>query len=517
MPAYSTAYPSTLSGTVAGTWSAYNTSGAITMGSAVVVLSDALDTTYIAPTALGPDNNASVYFTMNNLTAASGYAISVIRLVVRGGYSGDYSRAYAVANDGSRVISEANWYGNTVAMAQYSGGWANSPTAGSAWSASELANVSAFFEPTATTSRAAQMYMEAKQVTLPYGTPTVTYSSAMNPRTTWTYGDGDGNAQSSAEVKYFATAVYGSAGFDPDSSTYLFSTVVAGTYLSVAPDGSAVANGEAFKPYVRVYSDKDGVAIRGTWTPSTAVATAVYSGTVVIPPGPTGGAGAPSPSLPSPLTVAGTYLTDYRRNRITISAASGYYYTLYRSSNDVVGSSFQPLSSSTTTIYDYLQTRGGTTTYTANIYTSGTALVQTTTVNVVAATATTWELQSIVSPTSIYDFDVKVTAQDITQYEGTSVVRPLDSSYPIVLAGDINQEDGTLQIITTSAAEYADMTELLNLQSPIVLTSPFLNEDGTNREWLIRITDRSWSGANTVSRPINRISVSYVETDPSGY
>jgi hypothetical protein len=135
----------------------------------------------------------------------------------------------------------------------------------------------------------------------------------------------------------------------------------------------------------------------------------------------------------------------------------------------------------------------------------------------VAGTATRWEIRSIDNPTTIYDFDVRVTGQDFTQQEGLTVNRTLSSSYPIVLTGELYGEDGTLQVMTTTAQEWTDVNALTDVQGPLVLTSPFLNSDGTNKRWLIRITDRSWTPANTIGSPINRATLSYVEVNPVGY
>jgi hypothetical protein len=484
MPTYSTAFASALSGTVSGTWSAYNTGTAQAMASAVTYLSDALDTTYISPTALGPDDTAGVYFTMNAPSIGSGSAISVIRIGVRAGFSGNYARAYLTSSDGGTVLSDSSWYGSSIAVGGYTGGWANSPSAGSAWTSSELTGLLGYVVSTDTVNRDAQLYIEAKQVSLPFGTPTVTSQT-----TNWSYGDADGFIQSSAVVKYFASAVYSAGGFDPDTSTAMFSSVVAGTTRTVTPS-TVIPNGY-MKPYIRVISDKDGAAIFGTWTPS-VLAYNISSAPVV------------------PATLAGTYLTDYRRNRITITGTS-YTVTINRDGTQV-GSAYRAAG----TIYDYLGTRGGTATYIVDYY-SGTTKVDSGTVTVVASTATTWEMQSINNPTTIYDFDVKVTAQDFTQFEGVNVNRTLSSSYPIVLAGELYGEDGTLQVMTTTAQEWDDLTELTDVQGPLILTSPFLNSDGTNKKWLIRITDRSWSAANTVATPINRATLSYVEVNPVGY
>lgn len=485
MPTYSTAYPSALAGTISGTWSAYNTGTAVTMASAVAYLSDALDTTYVTPTALGPDDTAGVYFTMTAPSIGSGSAISLIRIGVRAGFSGNYARAYLTSSDGGTVLSDSSWYGSTTSVNTYVGGWASSPTAGSAWTSSQLTGLRGYVSSTDLVNRDAQLYIEAKQVSLPIGTPTITGQTC-----NWSFSDSDGFTQSSAIVRYFASAVYTAGGFDPDTSTSIFATVVAGTSQTVSP-GTSIA-GQSFKPYIRVISDKDSAAILGTWTPS--VLNYSYS---------------PAPPTPGP-SLAGTYLTGYNRNRLTINATS-YTCTVYRDGTQL-GSAYRAAG----TIFDYLGKRGGTSTYVVDFY-SGTTKQDSGTVTIVGETATTWEFQAINAPTTIYDFDVRVTAQNFSQYEGVNVTRPLSSSYPIVLSSVLDGEDGSLEVMTTSATEYADLNTLMDHQGPLILTSPFLNSDGTNKKWLIRITDRSWTPANTVSSPINRATLSYVEVNPVGY
>lgn len=490
MVTYSTAFPSALSGTVSGTWSAYNTGTASAMATnAVTFLSDALDTTYISPTALGPDDTAGVYFTMNTPAAGSGSAISVIRVGVRAGFSGNYGRAYLTSADGGTVLSDSSWYGSSTSVNAYSGGWANSPTVGSAWSSSELASLRGYVSSTDTSMRDAQLFIEAKQVTLPTCVASI---SGSGPAATWTFSDGDGATQSSALVKLFGSAVYSAVGFDPETSTAAFSTTVAGTVLRASP--STVIPSATYKSYVRVIADKDGAAVLGTWTASAAAV-------------------AFSPGAFSAPTLAGTYLSgdtgSDRRNRLIIGA--GFTYIVKRDGTQL-GTAYRAAG----TVYDYLGKRGGTSTYTVECYT-GTQLQGSTATTIVAGTATTWEIRSIDNPTIIYDYDVRVTGQDFTQQEGLTVSRTLSSSYPIVLTGELYGEDGTLQVMTTTAQEWTDLNALTDVQGPLVLTSPFLNSDGTNKRWLIRITDRSWTPSNTIGSPINRVSLSYVEVNPVGY
>lgn len=515
MPTFGTYAPTSLVGTEAGSWQAYNAGTATTMSSAVSYLSDSSDTTYISPTALGPDDSATVVFSMNTWTGVAGSAVTVIRLGVRAGFSGNYSAAALSLADDSRILSDVSWYGSTTSVNAYLGGWASSPS-GTAWS--ELTDKPLLrMTSNDLNNRFARAYLETKWVSVPTTTVTIQASTVANPRVQWTYSDSDGNAQSSADVRWFLNSVATAAGFNAGTSTNLYATVVAGTFVSVAPPGSIVANGDVFRAYVQVISDKDGVPVPSAWTGSSA-ATASYTpaNPPYSPPAPGGTANpAPAPNLTA--TVAGTYLTDYRRNRIRLVVGTAGLYSVLRASNDFVGTAYSSLPVGTTDVYDYIGARGGTTTYTVRIYTTGSALTQTTSQAVVGATATTWELQSINNPTTVYDFDLRVTGQTNTQFEGIDVFRPLTSSYPIVLAGEIGAEDGSLEVMTTSASEYADMTTLLNVQGPLVLTSPFLNSDGSNRRWLIRITDRSWTPSNTITAPINRAVLSYVEVDSSGY
>lgn len=515
MPTYGTYSPTNLVGTEAGSWQAYNTGTATNMGSAVSYLSDSADTTYVTPTALGPDDSATVVFNMNTWTGVSGSAVTVIRLGIRAGYSGNYGRAYMSLADDSRILSDVAWFGSTTSISTYVGGWASS-TSGTAWSEitdKPLVRITS----TDTNNRAARIYLETKWVSVPTTTVSIQASTVPNPRVQWTYADGDGNAQSSADVRWFLNSVATAVGFNAGTSANLYATVVAGTYVSVSPPGSIVANGDVFRGYVQVVSDKDGVPVPSAWTGSSAATASYTVGNPSYSPPAPGGTANPSPAPNLTATVAGTYLTDYRRNRIRLVAGTAGLYSVTRASNDYVGTAYTSLAVGTTDVYDYVAVRGGTTTYTVSIYTTGSALTQTTTTAVVAATATTWELQSVTRPTTVYDFDLRVTGQSNSQYEGIQVFRPLTSSYPIVLAGELGAEDGSLEVMTTSAAEYADMTSLMNVQGPLVLTSPFLNSDGTNRRWLIRITDRSWIPSNTVSSPINRAVLSYVEVDSSGY
>lgn len=91
--------------------------------------------------------------------------------------------------------------------------------------------------------------------------------------------------------------------------------------------------------------------------------------------------------------------------------------------------------------------------------------------------------------------------------EDLGTFRPLGRRLAVVVSGDLGGEDGTLQLTSLGAAEWADLFALLTHQEPLLLQDP----DGSQK--YVRINDsREWKrDAGTVARRV--VNVPYVEVD----
>lgn len=91
--------------------------------------------------------------------------------------------------------------------------------------------------------------------------------------------------------------------------------------------------------------------------------------------------------------------------------------------------------------------------------------------------------------------------------EDLGVFRPMDRRYPIVVAGSLGGWDGTLTIMTASAAEWATVKALLECQKILYLESNF----GWSK-YIRLVSGAKAEIMGTATSPRRRIQVQYVET-----
>ena len=133
---------------------------------------------------------------------------------------------------------------------------------------------------------------------------------------------------------------------------------------------------------------------------------------------------------------------------------------------------------------------------------------------VTTGTATTWEIRALAAPTTVVDFATPVSGVTFTRAESNTVLRPLGSTKSIVVAGDMTGDDGSVEWVTDTRAEWETLKGLLTYQGPLLLTSPFRRADGSNESWVVRLTSRSWDPDGTTTTPIHRAQADFVEVDP---
>jgi hypothetical protein len=112
-----------------------------------------------------------------------------------------------------------------------------------------------------------------------------------------------------------------------------------------------------------------------------------------------------------------------------------------------------------------------------------------------------------------YITDVPVAGVSWTQYEGVQVFRPLGSRRPVVVSGDLHGDDGNLAFTTSSRLSWETVKSLVDVQGELLLTSPFRSVSGVNDAYIIRLTSRDWVSEGTLTNPVQRLNVGFVETD----
>lgn len=489
-----TAFPNNVPGPAAGSWAAYNNGTVVAFSNAPTYLADSSDTTWVQATALS-GGGALLDFGGLGDVVTSGSVIAQVRVVSRIANAGLFSIGVSAGGTGICTVADTASGASTKA---YIGGWRVART-GDGWSTATLNAAEYSILTTSNTLRFAQLRFEYDMVSTPVvGTVVASPTNTDRPTISWTYSDGDSFAQSSAVVKVFSSAVYSGAGFSASTSVPTYSTVVAGAGTTVVPDTSIGPSGFVFRAYVQAISDKVGLPIASAYANSVATTLSF-----------------PTPSTP---TLSLSWDDTNKRTSITVAgSASPFRYTVTRADGQVIGTALDTMpASGTATLFDYTPDRGTAVVYSATITTAATATVQITSAarlgTVTTIAANTWELRSLDAPTTAVMLSAPVSGITWNQYEGVTVLRPLGASYPVVVAGDINGDDGQIAFTTSTQSQWETLKKILEQQSKLLLTSPFRDTANLSEQWVIRLTSRDWSSEGIVGTPVKRVTANFVET-----
>lgn len=103
--------------------------------------------------------------------------------------------------------------------------------------------------------------------------------------------------------------------------------------------------------------------------------------------------------------------------------------------------------------------------------------------------------------------NAKVTRHDTEVVESVGVFRPIGSTRPVVISGDLYGQDGSMSIMATSTSEWSSLEAVLQGQAPITLHDPW------GGEWLIRVIDRSWRKSGTAAQPVWEAEATFVHVN----
>jgi hypothetical protein len=500
---FGTVFPAAPIAQNVGTWSAYNGGTASSFATnAITFLGDSSDTTWVQPTAFTSGQN-TLYMSSGFANPSLG-SNQVVRVRVVARLGGNVTNMVVGVFDSSyNVVSYVNGVVSGASTKSYQGNWAFSKTAGTVWTAADIDGMTMYANCFSLNLKFSQIRLEYDYYATPAGTPTSATPNTDKPALSWSYSQAESLAQSSAYVKVFSSAVYGAGGFSADTSTALYSTVVAGTALTVTPATSIVNNGTVYKPYVQVISDSYGIPVRGTWTPSTTAYTASFN----------------APTAPTVTAAWSNATTGTAQKAVTVTvagSASPYRYSLL--CNGTALTTLGTMATNGTTVYiDRLAPRGTSVTYTAQLVTASTASLQLSstygTGTVTTGTATGWEFTSLDSAVTVSDYASPVSDLSFTRAESNATFRPLGSTKSVVVSGDMTGDDGTLTWITSTAAQWTTVKALLTYQGVLRVTSPFTYAAGGNESWVIRLTSRDWKPSGTLTNPVTTANASFVEVN----
>lgn len=490
-----------------GSWSAYTGSTAFTMAaSAVAAVSDSSNNTYVRATAIPPYQYANLVYDMTNPTLG-GSALARMRVTatMKNGDGAPVLIAIAAGTSSNDTyVSGAVFYPTGTTAVNFATGWL---ARGTPFSQTTGNAAQAVIAPGSTAVRITSVRIEYDLASIPTATPSIVAANTDRPTVTWTFADTDGYVQASAIVKVFSSAQINAAGFSASTSTPLWGATVSGTANTATPGTPIVTNGLYYKPYLLVYKNLS----------PTAVPSASYSSAAAYSQ-----ASWTAPASPSITT---TWDNTYKRVQInTTGLAAPYQTIIFRGT--AIGTANDPnytVIKQTTDAdgaviaYDHFVPRGTpivygvyVTTGTVTPFLSSTATLST----VTTGSATSWELRGVDQPAAYLSTALPVTAINFDVYEGQTVFRPLGSNYPVVVAGDIGGDDGTMTIVTTSQTTWDTIKSILDLQSNLYLVSPFVDSNNLARRWFIRVTGRSWVESGVPSAQVRTATVSFVEVEP---
>jgi hypothetical protein len=350
-----------------------------------------------------------------------------------------------------------------------------------------------------------QLRLEYDYYATPAGTPVSATPNTDRPAISWTYSQAESLVQSSAHVKVFSTAVIGGGGFNPDTSTYLYSTVVAGAGTTVTPASGILVNALVYKPYVQVIANSYGVPVRGTWTPSTTAYTASFT--------------APSDPTLSAVWSDTTTGTAQKAFVVTIAgSASPYRYNLFRNDVQIVSGATMAANGTTVYIDRGRNPVSAFTRYAAQIVTGTAATPQlssgTTLFSLSTTYSSTWEISNADGTALVTDYASPVSSIAFTKSEANAVFRPLNATKSVVVSGSMTGDDGTIEWVTSTDSQWQTVYDLLTYQGPLRISSPFKSVDGGPETYVVRLTSRDWKPDGTPGGPVRRVTANFVEVDP---
>ena len=473
-------------------------------------INDGSDTTYIQKqAAVVGQADAIVDFGTFTLTASQ--IIKQVRLRAR--CSTPTTAGKINVYLGARLSNQNYFFSGLSINGQYAsattftGPYYNSAPDGTAWTQNALNNLRAKiseYRDTGVLGKIYDLFIDVDVSTKPTVTvslPSGGVSATTTPDVSWTYVDStDNTTQNYYQIKVFTAAQYGASGFNATTSTAIYDSGQIASSDQNAVVGSLLVTG-TYRCYVRVAKDINGSPFWSDWAYSAF--TESYT----------------APAIPT-MAVAWTAAFGYATFTLT-GAATGYtslFYQVERSDDSGVTYTAIDLGTAVTssggtgTTYDYEAPRGITAYYRArtvgvdangNQFPSSYSTIQ----QVLITNDSTWWFKVPDKP-SLNTGSIRVLQQiDTTIEEPTTTFRPLGAYYPVVVAGPIQGEDGTYEIMTITEAEWTALKLIMRYQGILLIQDPFGNQK------YIRIIDRTWQ-ASTVNGVIHRdIKLKYVEVN----
>ncbi len=474
-------------------------------------LSDNADGTFIqkASSVVGP---ADVILDFASVTLTASQRVKQVRLRPRVSTPNDNGRLNAYLG---ALIDRKNYFytglavrGTNIAATTFTGPYFTSAPDGSEWTQTNLNNLRVkLTEYKESTDRGKffDLFVDVDIVTKPtVGTVSAPVGTVATttPDITWTYVDSvDGSTQDYVEIKVFSSAQYSAVGFSALTST---STYESGELASTEQNsvvGTLLTPG-AYRCFVRVGKDINGTPFFSDFNFSDFTVTYTTQSIPTM-------AVAWSASLgKASFTITGSSLgvgIVSQFHQVERSDDSGVTYDFIRDGEKItLNASNQGL------VADYEAPRGITAYYRARAVgvdsnsielPSGYSVIQ----QVLITNDSTWWFKCI-KDSDLNLGSVRVLKElDVQVDEPNTVFRPLGSSYPTIVAGPLQGEDGAYNLKTVTEDEWDYIYPLITHQGKLLIQDPFGNQK------YIRITDRKWTAETQSGNVYRDITLNYVE------
>jgi hypothetical protein len=410
--------------------------------------------------------------------------------------------------NGVNYLGTPQVFNGAFTFDEYEGAYFTSAPDGQAWDQDRIDGLRAQIQDLASgadLSSVYELFFDIETTTQPsvsVASPTGTITNSSKPEVSWTYSDADGSEQDYYQIKVFSSAQYSAGGFDPTATAAFWDSGVVASDDNTATIGDYLTDG-TFRAYVRVGKTVSGVPFYSGYE---------YSQFIVnITP----------PTVP---TLTGTYQSVANQVLLDITGAtvSGSFdsqiFQVQRSDDsgstwsDITGGdALVPDGLAEASIVDYAAPRGATAAYRVRaIGTLGENEVASdwsSAVNVSVTNDLTWWLKAITDPT-LNKGSLKVNPGfESNPKEQVGVFRPIGRRTAVIVSSGLQGEDGEFKISTSGDSEFDDVWALATHTGSLLLQTPQAEQK------YIRIVDRSYSRAGTVTNPQNEVTIVYVEVD----
>ena len=480
-------------------------------GNIQTALSDATDGTFVQK-ASSVTGSADLIMDFGTVTLTSSQRVKQVRVRAR----------CLTPNDNGRVniylgalITRKNYFYSGLAIrgaftsaTTFTGPYFTSAPDGSEWTQTNINNIRVKVEEYkdgADRARIIELFADidiAAQPSVGTVSAPVSTVTTTTPDITWTYVDTvDGSTQDFVEIKVFSSAQYSAAGWNVNTSTPTWTSgALAQTELNSVVGVLLVP--ATYRCFVRVAKEINGTPFWSEWANSefnVSYNTQAVPGITVSWSATLGKASFVNQGS----SLGPGFTSQYHQIQRSDDSGVNWYY--------IRGGELVTLNASNqSVIADYEAPRGITAFYRCRAvavdsnsieYPSGWSITQ----QVLITNDSTWWFKCIEDP-DLNKGSVRVLKElDVQVDEPNTIFRPLGSSYPIIVAGPLQGEDGAYNIKTVTEAEWDAFYPLLTHQGKLLIQDPF-----GNQKW-VRITDRKWTAETQSGNVYRDITLQYVE------